>query len=482
MRIPSNFSEQNLYRQRRNLRRQSSHSMRRVIRLVLALGVVLVVMRQAADPGIYKPFFPQAPTALTESPPSAPGTNAPGTTAPGTNAPALNGAETSGPDSPATDNQGQTPDAAAAAAQSRSTEVERGLVARLDADGQKRLTKWLAHWRRVTAATTTDSATSEQEPPPLHPPPGMVERQRGEGVSAGADDLPELAFPDGAAAREALIAACESQVPAFDSPEAAALLAAVDPLTLARLQDALDATYQSRVADGAIWRSSDADAFYRYLELATDDDFAAAFLNAEPPPRRVGVLPLMQQPDEYLGQAVWLYGNVARAVPVPAKENSFGIESYWEVWLRPDDGTERAVILYAPDVPPEVSAVAPDATLTRGPRIAIAGKFLKRRLFGAVGGATESPVIVGRVWQRDQHSPSAPTTSNNRPRFGIILGLAAAVGIGLACVLLWKSSLDAKHLRRVRKTTATLPDSLAQAIAPENINKRADSEPHETKP
>ncbi len=462
MRIPSNFSDHNLYRQRRSLRRQSSQSMRRVVRLVLALGVVLVVMRQAADPGIYKPFFPAPPTALTGPPTSA--GSAPANAAAGAAAP-VTAASGSGPQQQAQgsadtlgSSQGMGPGAA------RSTAEERRLVARLDADGQQRLTKWLAHWRRVGWQAAGQDA--------------------GQAEDAGEDVAIRSEVDRAAAALEGLIAACESQVPPYDSPEAAVLLSAVDPLTLARLQDALDATYQQRVVDGTIWRGADADAFYRYLEIAAHEDFAAGFLQSDPPPRRVGVLPLMQQPTEYLGHAVWLYGNVARAVSVPAKENPFGIESYWEVWLRPDDGTERAVILYSPDVPPDVSAVGPDATLLKGPRVAIAGRFLKRRLFGAVGGATESPVIVGRIWPRTPLSSNGPAQPLDRPRFWTIVAVAGVVGLGLAGLLLWRTSVNAKHLRGVRAVAAKLPDSFEQivdsplhVVAPEGGGEQADRSP-----
>ena len=63
MRIPSQFNEDNLYR--RSARRgDSAQSYHRLIRLVIGLVLVVVVMRLASRPAIYRTFFgPQGSNA-----------------------------------------------------------------------------------------------------------------------------------------------------------------------------------------------------------------------------------------------------------------------------------------------------------------------------------------------------------------------------------------------------------------------------------
>ena len=63
MRIPSQFSEDNLYRRGNPGRTPTDH--RRLVRLCVVLGLVLVVMHYAAKPAVYAPFFVTSATSET---------------------------------------------------------------------------------------------------------------------------------------------------------------------------------------------------------------------------------------------------------------------------------------------------------------------------------------------------------------------------------------------------------------------------------
>jgi hypothetical protein len=76
MRIPSQFTEDNLYRRqsRTQNRRRGQSDSRKVIHLFIALALVLVMMRQAAKPQLYESFFAAvAPAAEHESVPPVAG-------------------------------------------------------------------------------------------------------------------------------------------------------------------------------------------------------------------------------------------------------------------------------------------------------------------------------------------------------------------------------------------------------------------------
>ncbi len=62
VRIPSEFNDDNLYHRDRRGRRGvvSAGSIRRLVRLVIGLVLVVVVMKQAANEAIYRPFFGDA--------------------------------------------------------------------------------------------------------------------------------------------------------------------------------------------------------------------------------------------------------------------------------------------------------------------------------------------------------------------------------------------------------------------------------------
>lgn len=432
MRIPSSLNDRNLYRDRKRLRREQSQATRRILRLVLALGVVLVIMRQAADPEIYRPFFPSSPQDLSAPPagvnaqPAAP------------RQPDDSGAAT------ATGLPLPTAGAPSGAGVLTADHWAREQVSRLEPAQRLELTRLLFEWRRRQSA-------------PLQ-------------VSSGRGETPEIATDLWRELLGLLPSITELAAGAGDSGPGPAGQAFRQQV-VGRLQAALDETYQQAVSDGAIWRAGDAAAFYRYLEIAQQPEFTVRFINSTPRARKVGVVPLMQQPEQYLGTSVWMYGRVARSVPVQAKPNDFGIDRYWEVWLRPDDGTERAVILYAPEVPEEIAAIGPLATLSRGPMVAIAGRFLKRRLFPAAMGPTESPAIVGRVWPPEP----ATTVPMQRSSFSyqtwwLVVGLASVIGVTVAGVVLWRSRVADHQLRIARSQRRRLAPQFLQQLADQSVS------------
>ena len=69
-----------------------------------------------------------------------------------------------------------------------------------------------------------------------------------------------------------------------------------------------------------------------------------------------------------------------------ASENVYGIESYWQLWLRPSDGADRPMVVIVPDVDDAVAAVG-QGDETEGPPVIVAGRFLKRLAYTSAMGA-----------------------------------------------------------------------------------------------
>ena len=418
MRIPSQFNEDNLYRRRGAMRGETKNTYRRLLRLVLGLALVVVVMRQAAKPAIYRTFFgPQATnshwtggTPVTSSGPQSP-TNTPKTT--------------------------QAPQSPESNKSSQDRTIANQLVGQMPREDQMVWLVNLSRWQRgepleipstslsklidILAANTSLSISSIQ--------PTDITRWRVFFAS--------LAEPN-------------------SQPEQADRLG--KPL-LASLLHALDDAAASRVIDGSVWRSSDFDRFYRCLDeakLLPDRGVAST-----------GVIPLLQQPEVFLDQLVVVHGAVARAEQLPAEDNPFQIQNYWQLWLRPSDGADRPLVAIVPTVPKIVAAVASDATATEGPPIAVVGRFVKRLAYQSALGADLAPIVIGRIISvpmTEEALPSTALVETDSIRLSMIIMVACIIGISLAVLLMWRTGSIAKRARDLRASHRKEPNDFLQDL------------------
>ncbi|QDV67035.1 hypothetical protein Poly24_07260 [Rosistilla carotiformis] len=216
------------------------------------------------------------------------------------------------------------------------------------------------------------------------------------------------------------------------------------------LQAALDATYFDTIEDGTVWNGGDFKAFYRTLErVAANDSFSDD-------PVYIGVVPLIEQSVIYRGRHVRMYGRAVQATRIDAKSNSFGIDHYWMVWLRPIDGSERPVVVYSPEVSEQVAALPETGVDDSGPMVDIDGLFLKRYLYRSAGGYDQAPLLVARIQPVPQATSSRSVAP---PRSAIAMAVAAAALIAIAVTGLWYWSVrrNERHSRQLRQKR-TQPD------------------------
>ena len=238
-------------------------------------------------------------------------------------------------------------------------------------------------------------------------------------------------------------------------------LTAEDQQRLTAWLNALDQAAVDRVVDGAIWRSEDADAFYRQLDQADSLDSHGT---------SVTVVPLMQQPQVYLGQQVRVSGRVARSELKPAAANPFGVLEYWELWIKPSGGGDRPIVLIVPNVTERIKDVGPDASLPKGPEVRVVGRFFKRLAYGSSLGADAAPVIVGRILNRRQTvtATTRSTTADTMPmstRFWLALIAALVLGVSFAAFVMWRTAILGKRSREVRGSTRPSPDGFLSSLA-----------------
>ena len=239
--------------------------------------------------------------------------------------------------------------------------------------------------------------------------------------------------------------------PKYGLPQKNALLAA------------LDEAAASRVIDGSVWRSDDFDSFYRALDSASQlPDTGTA---------TVGALPLLQQPDVFLNQMVTIHGNVALVENIKAPDNPYGIQDYWQLWIKPAEGADRPIVAVVPDVPRSVSEQAgTQIAATEGAQISVVGKFLKRLAYKSGAGADLAPVVIGRITYAPfaegerTTTQTANETNVSTSKFWLIASISCVGGVGLAILLMWRTSVLAKQSRKLRTAYRQDPEEFLKGL------------------
>ncbi len=226
-----------------------------------------------------------------------------------------------------------------------------------------------------------------------------------------------------------------------------------DPAVARGLQRELDLWAIGRVDTAAVWKGADSAAFYRFLDPSAIEAWR------DQPALQASIISLIQQPEVYLKQRVMLRGTVARAIRRAARTNPFGIEEYWELWLRPADASERPWILFTASVPPAIAAIPADQTVEEGPAVWAEGMYLKRIAYRSAAGKELAPAIVGilrtieGVHPVRAETPAAPVAGRE---LGWLAG-AVLVGLSVAALLFIPSYRSAKRSAASRRVAG--PDA-----------------------
>lgn len=447
MRIPSQFNQDSLYR-RDNRQRDASQNYRRLSRLVLGLALVIVVMQKASQPAMYQTFFDPS---QVNTPSQTDGfTNRAGTLARGElpNRPNgetsqdENGRRNTGPPGEAPQGwlEGQ-PNGSIGfenPPQAVDQRIANAIVEELPPTDQRLWMVALARWQSGGQLPVVPSSI--------------------ESISAQISSMPEITPEQRDPWRNMLqaysdAAAESTTTPSPENPQDsdAHPLPSQRPQVNALLA-ALDNAANARVVDGSVWRAGDFDSLYRFLEQSY-----------QLPQRGVastGVIPLLQQPDVFRNQWVRISGDVVRTERITAQDNAFGFQQYWQIWIRPNDGADRPLVVIVPQIPDSVAAISPDMTNLEGPEIVVVGKYLKRLAYRSGLGADVAPVVVGQI-------TSAPISQSERDQLReasspeqlvpiwIPILLATILGIASASLVMWRTSASAKRSRALR--TAKLP-------------------------
>lgn len=431
MRIPSQLNQESLYRPK-NQRGKSVESYRRIFRLCLGLVLVLLFMRQAARPTVYQTFFDpsQAENQNVDLPTSR-------------EKPAIEA-----------NNKNSDPTGSSWSLSAKISKVDREVAGKLTEtlrqSDQQLWLKTLLDWQSGKTIESVPSSIA------------MIREELAK-ISVDSSDLPQKVISDSwfdaldtlsSGAADNLEhsnpeEAAEPSDPRFTTPLE---LESSSPsskrsIRLAFLQS-LDLAAKNRVVDGSVWRSGDFDSLYSFLHQAPSSPRQGV--------PRIGVLPLLQQPDVYRNQWVEISGEIARVDRIKTPSNPYGFNEYWQLWLRPLGGINRPIVAIVPTVPRSVRDLEATSEIAVAPELLITGRYLKRLSYQSAIGADLAPVIVGEI----RSAPIDPTTektgsseSQTAPSFplGWVL-LAAMLGIAMSVGIMWNTASAARRSRELRQS------------------------------
>ncbi|TWU26981.1 hypothetical protein Pla52o_08370 [Novipirellula galeiformis] len=482
MKIPSQFNEDSLYN-RPKPRGETVQDYRRLIRLGMGLALVLVVMRQAASPRLYEPFFGAVPnqgrvvqdqvpvdatrpdrrTAANRSGDGGPGDERPGEAKMAVPASAISAADVS------------------AATDEVAPEMlsDASVIAAIIPESEQQL--WLASLLRIRRQQAIPQFTVLETGWTV--PLADLRLPETEGSEQGAEGNRSSQRLQ---AWRALIEQIASDPASFDSRgfDSRGEVQQQDWERMDALIAALDVAAAQRVAKSAVWQSKDRDALYRYLDQARDAGVEQRSAAAPPSVPQVGVLPLLQQPEVYLDKMVAFSGKVARVEKHAATSNEFEIVDYWHLWLRPLDGADRPLLAVVGEVPASIaSLISATNLIDNGPPLLIQGRFLKRLAYRSGKGADLAPVIVGRVVMAPAaiDSGSTPGTTDLVAPEGVssqvwtMVVIAVLIGVGLAGAVMWRTTVSAKRSRQIRNTKRKDPSDFLEQIGQSNGEHDAQS-------
>jgi hypothetical protein len=421
MRIPSQFDDDNLY-SKKIPRGESVKTFRKLIRLALGLGLVVVVMLEAAKPGVYRPFFGHLPAK--------------------TGGAAVNLPSATGQRTQVSASGNIKPEQTQYSPKDR--QIANQLISQLSRKEQVSWTVALSRsLRGLEIEKAPDSIATTLQKLKFAPEVDTAQRAVWE---YAIRDIAGTVTPTNA----------DSD---YGMAQKAALLAALDEVAA------------NRVIDATVWRSEDFDFFYRTLDSASqlpDSGIAT-----------VGALPLLQQPDVFLNQTVTIHGTVALVEALKAPQNPYGISDYWQVWVKPSEGADRPIVAVIPDVPRSVAEKAEqtgtELAANDGVQITVVGRFLKRLAYASGGGADLAPVVVGRITYapfaagEQQGTSTANSTTVSASKFWLLASISCIGGVGLALLLMWRTNVMAKQSRQLRAAHRQNPDEFLQGLGESSV-------------
>lgn len=177
----------------------------------------------------------------------------------------------------------------------------------------------------------------------------------------------------------------------------------------------VDPDYLKTVRDDFPFVKPDVDAWFQLLDVlrgADRQELAAASVG------RVTYVQMLQQPDVYRGRLVTVRGIMRRANRVPAPDNDYGIEHYYQTWITPQDDPNNLVVAYCLQLP-EGFPIG----MKLEESVELAGFFFKRWVYPAQDKPRTAPVVLAKsvVWHERPVAAAPPPDDSPRSIVTMVL-------------------------------------------------------------
>lgn len=187
--------------------------------------------------------------------------------------------------------------------------------------------------------------------------------------------------------------------------------------------DDLDRSMLGTIQDDTYFRADERDAWFLLLSLlqsTSQEDLVAKSHGS------TSFAQLFRQTEELRGSIVTVQGTVRRATKVKAQQNHLGITDYWQCWVRPHDGSNSPVVVYALELP---------EGLTTGNDIrepaSFSGFCFKRWSFNSASGPMIAPVVLAKTAEWEPEPVLERKTVPNSQRILSVV-VAAIIAIAIA--------------------------------------------------
>ena len=173
---------------------------------------------------------------------------------------------------------------------------------------------------------------------------------------------------------------------------------------------------------------------------------------------------LFRQTDDFRGQLITVNGTIRRVHQVPAAQNEIGIETYWQCWIRPTDGSNSPIVAYMLELPDGL-----EEGMDLRQSADITGFCFKRWAYNSATGPRIAPIVLAKsaVLRQSAASFERPAMSASTRRIVTILAAIAGVTIAGLAVLAsnWKRKRFEQHEREeVAHLSAELGDQVLPTV------------------
>jgi len=185
-------------------------------------------------------------------------------------------------------------------------------------------------------------------------------------------------------------------------------------------------SYLKSVRDNTFFRADEQDAWFHLLEiLATNDQQTLR----EASTGRVTYAQLFRQSDQYRGELVTIRDTMRRANYLTAPKNDYGIKSYYQTWVWPNDNPDQVIVVYCLHLPEGFPT-----GLSLSEQVEISGFYFKRWLYKAQGEIWLAPVLAARTvrWRERPPRAASPPAGGTA---SVVLVIIAAAAFGVLFTL-----------------------------------------------